>query len=176
MTDVRDGIGSGISQNNKTGGKSLPSRSPANHDRGSRVVMGSNGNKLSKFERPDSPRNRGSNPQDSEDDSDDDEQWLCSHYKRRCHVKFHCCDKYWPCHRCHNNESKCGQKKLKSRDTKFIKCVKCGKEQEVCEVMCQSMALELMMLHHCSDDNDYGGNSDNSDVDHGGDMMEVMVI
>lgn len=58
-------------------------------------------------------------------------KWLCTHYKRRCYVKFQCCDKYWPCHRCHNNQSNCGQKKLKSRDVKMVKCAECGKEQQV---------------------------------------------
>ena len=58
------------------------------------------------------------------------DSWLCDHYKRRCLVKFKCCDKYWPCHRCHNKESTCGQIKLKSRDAMMIKCVECGREQK----------------------------------------------
>ncbi|CAB4021934.1 RING finger and CHY zinc finger domain-containing 1-like [Paramuricea clavata] len=58
------------------------------------------------------------------------DNWLCNHYKRRCLVKFECCNKYWPCHRCHNNESTCGRMKLKSRDTTMVKCVECGKEQQ----------------------------------------------
>ena len=62
------------------------------------------------------------------------DNWLCNHYKRRCLVKFDCCNKYWPCHRCHNNESSCGRKKLKSRDTTMVKCVECGKEQQVTPV------------------------------------------
>ena len=78
---------------------------------------------------------------DDEDDDDDDhdydhDQWLCNHYKRRCHVKFACCNKYWPCHRCHNYKSNCGEKKLKSRDTKFLKCVRCGEEQQVGKTSC----------------------------------------
>ena len=98
--------------------------------------MGSNGNKLSKFAREDSSGNHNPSPHHSDDDDNDVEEgnWLCNHYKRRCHVKFACCDKYWPCHRCHNNESNCGTKKLKSIHTKFVKCVKCGKEQEVWEL------------------------------------------
>ncbi|XP_028406505.1 uncharacterized protein LOC114528984 isoform X2 [Dendronephthya gigantea] len=58
------------------------------------------------------------------------ERWLCNHYKRRCMVKFDCCDKYWACHRCHNETSTCQQKKLKSRDTTMVKCMECGKEQQ----------------------------------------------
>ena len=67
-----------------------------------------------------------------------EDRWLCNHYKRRCMVKFECCDKYWPCHRCHNETSTCQQKKLKSRDTTMVKCMECGKEQEVrkiCNIM-----------------------------------------
>ncbi|XP_028414308.1 uncharacterized protein LOC114537472 [Dendronephthya gigantea] len=59
-----------------------------------------------------------------------EERWLCNHYKRRCMVKFDCCDKYWACHRCHNETSTCQQKKLKSRDTTMVKCMECGKEQQ----------------------------------------------
>ena len=59
------------------------------------------------------------------------DKWLCNHYKRKCVVKFECCNKYWPCHRCHNEQSTCGRRKLKSRDTTMIKCVECGKEQQV---------------------------------------------
>ena len=81
------------------------------------TTLGSNGQKLSKFQRP---------------PEDDDSQWLCSHYKRRCYVKFECCNKFWPCHRCHNNQSTCGRRKLKSRDTAQVKCVACNQEQPVC--------------------------------------------
>ena len=93
--------------------------------------QGSNGQKLSKFQRSDS--SSSSRPQERASPSDDDDsQWLCSHYKRRCLVQFECCSKFWPCHRCHNNQSSCGRRKLKSRDTKRIKCVACGQEQVVC--------------------------------------------
>ena len=97
--------------------------------------MGSSGNKLSKFARQDSSRNRHRSPQDSDDDCDynvEEENWLCNHYKRCCHVRFPCCNKYWPCHRCHNNDSNCDKQKPKFVNTKFVKCVKCGTGQEVC--------------------------------------------
>ncbi|CAB4001020.1 RING finger and CHY zinc finger domain-containing 1 [Paramuricea clavata] len=78
---------------------------------------GSNGQKLSKFQPP---------------DADDENQWLCTHYKRRCYVKFECCTKFWPCHRCHNNQTTCGRRKLESHDAKQLKCAACGQEQPVC--------------------------------------------
>ncbi len=94
--------------------------------------LGSNGQKLSKFQRP--------------DPDDDDSQWLCSHYKRRCYVKFECCNKFWPCHRCHNNQSTCGRRKLKSRDTKQIKCVACGQEQQVRELRIISVLTFILII------------------------------
>ena len=57
--------------------------------------------------------------------------WLCTHYKRGCFVRFNCCERFWPCHRCHNNKSTCGRRKLKSRDVVLIKCVSCQREQPV---------------------------------------------
>ena len=59
------------------------------------------------------------------------DNWLCSHYKKRCLVKFKCCDEYWACHKCHNNESTCGHRKLKSFNTVMVKCVDCETEQQV---------------------------------------------
>ncbi|CAB4015483.1 RING finger and CHY zinc finger domain-containing 1-like [Paramuricea clavata] len=95
--------------------------SPTVRDDQISTSRGSNGHKFSKSQPP---------------DTDEDGQWLCSHYKRRCYVKFECCNKFWPCHRCHNSQSTCGKRKLKSRDTKQIKCFACGQEQP--------------FAHHCS--------------------------
>ena len=74
-----------------------------------------------------------------------DGQWLCTHYKRRCHVKFSCCDKYWPCHRCHNNKVNCNQKKLKAIHTKFLRCATCATEQEVTALFLQLLLLSLLL-------------------------------
>ena len=100
----------------------------------------SNGSKLSKFQRSDAEGTNVFNFQSCggprHQNLDQDDNWLCSHYKRHCYVKFECCDKFWPCHRCHNNQSTCGQKKLKSRDTRMLKCVYCHKVQEFGEHCC----------------------------------------
>ncbi|XP_028409403.1 uncharacterized protein LOC114532005 isoform X2 [Dendronephthya gigantea] len=108
-------------------------------------TFGSNGLKLSKPQRRDTEINKGfnsRNPDTSRNHQalDQDDNWLCSHYKRHCYVKFECCDKFWPCHRCHNNQSTCGRKKLKSRDTKMVKCVYCNKEQPFGEFCCNCNA------------------------------------
>ncbi len=102
-------------------------------------TVGSNGSKHSKFQRPDTERSNVPNFQFPRGfrhhDQDLESNFLCSHYKRHCYVKFECCDKFWPCHRCHNNQSTCGRKKLKSRDTKMLKCVYCNKVQQVTQVL-----------------------------------------
>ena len=103
-------------------------------------AVGSNGSKHSKFQRPDADRSNISNfqsPAGSRNEYlDREDNWLCSHYKRHCYVKFECCDSFWPCHRCHNNQSTCGRKKLKSRDTQLLKCVYCNKVQQVTQNLC----------------------------------------
>ena len=55
----------------------------------------------------------------------------CDHYERHCEVQFSCCEKFWPCHRCHNSESSCESRTLRSRDIKNVKCLRCGKVQQV---------------------------------------------
>ena len=57
-------------------------------------------------------------------------EFSCEHYDRYCEVKFACCEDFWPCHRCHNANSKCNEKKLRSRDIKKLKCRRCGKIQD----------------------------------------------
>ncbi|XP_028392321.1 uncharacterized protein LOC114516912 isoform X2 [Dendronephthya gigantea] len=102
------------------------------------LFTSSNGLKHSKFQRPSIVSNSRapSNSGNREVFNVQDDNWLCSHYKRHCFVKFECCDKFWPCHRCHNNQSACGRKKLKSRDTKMLKCVYCNKEQQFGQFCC----------------------------------------
>jgi RING finger/CHY zinc finger protein 1 len=57
-------------------------------------------------------------------------EYSCEHYDRYCNAQFACCEPYWPCHRCHNAKSQCGEKKLRSRDIKKLKCRRCGKLQD----------------------------------------------
>ena len=117
-------------------GNSLTRTNPSatNNTRNSQAV-GSNDSKHSKFQRPETERSNISNFQPPggfrNQYPDREDNWLCSHYKRHCYVKFECCNNFWPCHRCHNNQSTCGRKKLKSRDTKMLKCVYCNKVQQV---------------------------------------------
>ena len=58
--------------------------------------------------------------------------WPCNHYKRLCMVKFDCCEKFYACHRCHNDNADCQPKRtLKSIDARLLKCLSCNEVQEV---------------------------------------------
>ncbi|XP_028406496.1 uncharacterized protein LOC114528982 isoform X2 [Dendronephthya gigantea] len=87
-------------------------------------------NQNARFNFPSTSNNPNGRSERSNNVKKQPDRWLCNHYKRRCMVKFECCDKYWACHRCHNETSTCQQKKLKSRDTTMVKCMECGKEQQ----------------------------------------------
>ncbi|CAB4030642.1 RING finger and CHY zinc finger domain-containing 1, partial [Paramuricea clavata] len=113
-------IGNKLSNIGQPSSQTRPkSREPSSHDAQNRPAQYNGSSQRHPDDHFHGPRN--GNLQDN---------WLCNHYKRRCLVKFECCNKYWACHRCHNNESTCGRKKLKSRDTTMVKCVECGKEQQ----------------------------------------------
>ena len=58
------------------------------------------------------------------------QQWLCEHYQRLCRVKFSCCGKFFPCHRCHNN-SGCPNDNSKAREACSVECSVCSHQQEV---------------------------------------------
>ncbi|CAB3993396.1 RING finger and CHY zinc finger domain-containing 1-like [Paramuricea clavata] len=141
MADVVAADGSVTNETRIMTRNSSPRTDPsvANSARNTQTV-GSNGLKHSKFQRQDTERSNVSNfqsPRGSRNrDLDVANNWLCSHYKRHCYVKFECCDTFWPCHRCHNNQSTCGHKRLKSRDTKMVKCAHCNKVQQFGQFCC----------------------------------------
>ena len=58
-------------------------------------------------------------------------QWLCEHYQRLCRVKFPCCGKFFPCHRCHNNSEECQNDKCKAKEAFYIECSVCRHQQAV---------------------------------------------
>ena len=55
---------------------------------------------------------------------------VCSHYQRRCLVRFPCCETYYPCHRCHN-ESGCREDQARAINATHIRCTICYHEQAV---------------------------------------------
>ena len=58
-------------------------------------------------------------------------QWLCEHYQQLCRVKFPCCGKFYPCHRCHNNSDECQNKNCKAKEAFYIECSVCRHQQAV---------------------------------------------
>lgn len=53
----------------------------------------------------------------------------CSHYMNHCSVYCECCDKFYPCRRCHNDEIYDHQ--LLSSDINKIKCDNCETVQDI---------------------------------------------
>ena len=56
---------------------------------------------------------------------------VCSHYLRKCFVQFHCCGKFFPCHRCHNESADCTENQAKAIDATHMQCAICYKVQVV---------------------------------------------
>ena len=55
---------------------------------------------------------------------------VCSHYQRRCLVRFPCCGKFSTCHCCHN-ESDCTEDQARAANATYIRCTICYDEQGV---------------------------------------------
>lgn len=56
---------------------------------------------------------------------------VCSHYQRRCLVRFPCCGKFYPCHRCHNESEDCSDDQARAINATHIRCTICYHEQVV---------------------------------------------
>lgn len=56
---------------------------------------------------------------------------VCSHYQRRCLVRFPCCGKFYPCHRCHNESKECSDVPARATNATHMRCSICYHEQEV---------------------------------------------
>ena len=56
---------------------------------------------------------------------------VCSHYQRRCLVRFPCCGKFYPCHRCHNESEDCSDDQARAINATHIRCTICYHEQPV---------------------------------------------
>ena len=65
---------------------------------------------------------------------------VCSHYQRRCLVRFPCCGKFYPCHRCHNESKDCSDDQARASNATHIRCSICYHEQVVrCECLLYSL-------------------------------------
>ena len=72
-------------------------------------------------------------------------QWLCEHYQRLCRVKFPCCGRFYPCHRCHNNSEECQNDKCRAKEAFYIECSVCRHQQAVCK----SSVILLLVSETC---------------------------
>ncbi|EDQ90732.1 uncharacterized protein MONBRDRAFT_18535 [Monosiga brevicollis MX1] len=59
----------------------------------------------------------------------------CQHYERHCHIKAVCCQRFYPCRRCHDQdtESGCDTVEMDRKAVQRICCQQCGLEQLVSE-------------------------------------------
>ena len=55
----------------------------------------------------------------------------CGHYQRRCLVRFPCCGRFYPCHRCHNESASCTDDQARAINATHIRCAICYHEQVV---------------------------------------------
>ena len=68
---------------------------------------------------------------------------VCSHYQRRCLVRFPCCGKFYPCHRCHNESEDCSDDQARAINATHIRCTICYHEQAVNIKLCY-----LYLIHY----------------------------
>ena len=73
---------------------------------------------------------------------------VCSHYQRRCLVRFPCCEKFYPCHRCHNESKDCSNDQARATNATHIRCTICYHEQVV---RCKFLLYSLYSLKAPSD-------------------------
>ncbi|XP_015761467.1 PREDICTED: uncharacterized protein LOC107340614 [Acropora digitifera] len=76
---------------------------------------------------------------------------LCGHYHRRCLVKFPCCNKFYPCHRCHNESDECPESQSRAVNATHLRCSICYNEQEVRSSLLSvyyALAIKYMILIH----------------------------
>ncbi|PFX26616.1 hypothetical protein AWC38_SpisGene8721 [Stylophora pistillata] len=76
-------------------------------------------------------------------------QWLCEHYQRLCRVKFPCCGRFFPCHRCHNN-SGCPNDNSKAREACYVECSICNHQQEDAFSGCQILPCSHKVHRECA--------------------------
>ena len=74
--------------------------------------------------------------------------YSCKHYQRKCLLRFPCCSDYYPCHRCHNSNSKCGNTEQKALHAIRLKCTECLVEQEIDEDSRRCSSCSIMLSEY----------------------------
>ncbi|PXF47547.1 Zinc finger protein BRUTUS-like [Gracilariopsis chorda] len=65
----------------------------------------------------------------------------CKHYKRNCWILADCCQRYYPCRRCHDEQDH--SHSIDRYATKFVACVKCGDEGQAVASHCRSCGVQF---------------------------------
>ena len=71
----------------------------------------------------------------------------CPHYKRQCNLKAVCCDKFYACHRCHDESGECPQIMDRTRSS-IMQCRACLSVQPIGAV-CRECDT-VMSQYYCS--------------------------
>jgi hypothetical protein len=77
----------------------------------------------------------------------------CSHYKRKCQLLAPCCDTFYPCRFCHDEQRDEAEKDVKKRHNldrkavKKVKCMRCGEVQDPAKE-CKSCGV-VMGFYFC---------------------------
>ncbi|CAN8068630.1 unnamed protein product [Agarophyton chilense] len=65
----------------------------------------------------------------------------CNHYRRNCWILADCCDRYFPCRRCHDEQTQTHQ--IDRYATKMVACVKCGDVDQPVRSHCRSCGVQF---------------------------------
>lgn len=69
----------------------------------------------------------------------------CSHYERKCWLKADCCQRYYPCRRCHDETESHG---IDRHATKFVGCIACGASEQPVGPTCTNCGV-LFAAYYC---------------------------
>lgn len=78
---------------------------------------------------------------------------ICSHYDRKCLVYTECCDKYYPCIHCHNNDITNLCDDITKNNINYIKCIDCNTKQDIvnqcikCEIIFGKYFCKICKLY-----------------------------
>lgn len=70
----------------------------------------------------------------------------CEHYKRKCWIKAPCCDKYYPCRRCHDEAE---DHEIDRHAISMIACVQCGDKDQPVARTCRTCGC-LFAKYFCA--------------------------
>ena len=64
----------------------------------------------------------------------------CKHYKRKCWIRAPCCDRYYPCRRCHDEAE---NHEINRHAISMIACVQCGDKDQPVSATCRTCGVRF---------------------------------